>query len=115
VLAKKFKLPIQKSLKNKKALKFLKGRYFYFKIFKSELNYSRFGIIIGSKILKKSYLRNKLKRIVFEKIRLEKFYLRPNQDCLIVVLPEIAKIFSVAPLNKEEIIKDLEINLKKIF
>jgi len=113
VLAKKFKLPIQGSLKNKKALKFLKGEYFHFKIFENKLNYSRFGVIISNKISKKSFLRNKLKRIIFEKIRLEKFHLKPNRDCLIIVLPEIAKNFPITPFIKREIIKNLEINLKK--
>lgn len=112
MLAKKFKLPIYKSLKNKKALKILKGKYFNFKIFDNELGYSRFGAIISSKILKKAFLRNKLKRFIFEDIRLNKVYFKLNRDCLIIVRPEIVRIFSAKDFNIKEIKEDLEINLR---
>ncbi len=111
MLAKKFKLSIYKSLRNKKALKILKGKYFNFKIFENGLDYSRFGVIINSKIFKKSFLRNKLKRLIFEDIKLNKFYFKSSRDCLIIVRPEIAKIFLTKDFNKKEIKEDLEVNL----
>lgn len=115
MLAKKFKLPIQEGLKkNQKVFNFLKGKCFNLKKSKNNLNYSRFGVVISSKIIKKAFLRNKLKRIIFETIRDKKLYLIPGEDILIVTLPGIIKSFSTKPFDKKEITEELEINLEKI-
>ncbi|MFA5386467.1 MAG: ribonuclease P protein component [Candidatus Paceibacterota bacterium] len=109
MLAKKFKLPIQEGLKkNQKAFSFLKGKYFNFKISKNDLNYSRFGVIVSSKIFKKAFARNKLRRIIFEKIRSKNYYLNPGNDILIITLPEASKNFLIGAVGIEKIIKDLE-------
>jgi ribonuclease P protein component len=116
MLAKKFKLPIQKGLKeNQKVFNFLKGKYFNLKNSKNNLDYSRFGVIVSSKIIKKAFLRNRLKRIVFEMIRNKKLYLISGEDVLIISLPMITKSFSAKPFDGKEIIKELEINLEKVF
>jgi len=116
MLAKKFKLPIQEGLKkNQKVFNFLKGKYFNLKSSKNNLDYSRFSVVISSKIIKKAFLRNKLKRIVFETIKDKKLYLIPGEDILTITLPGITKSFSTKPFSKKEFVEELEINLEKIF
>lgn len=88
MLAKKFRLPIQSWMKdkNKKAIT-KKGNFFIVKVLPNNLGFSRFGAIIGLKTAKKATRRNRLKRTIFNFIRLNNFHLRPGKDFLIIVLP----------------------------
>jgi len=99
MLAKKFRLPIQLWMnparneisngvkdKNKKAIT-KKGNFFIVKVLPNNLGLSRFGTIISLRVAKKATQRNRLKRIIFNFIRLNNFHLRPGKDFLITVLP----------------------------
>lgn len=89
MLAKKFRLPIQQF--TQKISRTLKGRYFLVKVFRPERPFSRFGIIISSKVSKKAVDRNRLKRQFFNFIRIRQDQL-PVADYLIIALPASIKI-----------------------
>lgn len=84
MLAKKYRLPIQSVIKNKAQP--VRGRFFFLKIYSPALNYGRFGVIISKKTAPAATLRNKLKRVVYDFIRIhrEKF---PIADYAITILP----------------------------
>ena len=98
MLAKKFRLPIQTVLR-KKPLFARKDEYFNVKIFANQLAFSRFGAVISRKIDKRAVYRNRLKRLIFNLIRLEKIYLRPGYDVLIYVSPKIIKLNKIEVQN----------------
>lgn len=83
MLAKKFKLPIQKI--NFKNSEIVRDDYFLIKIISNNLNFSRFGVVVSSKVFKKAILRNKIKRIIFNSIIINNFHLSPGNDILIIV------------------------------
>lgn len=71
-----------------------KGRSFYTKILgvkllKNNLPFSRFGIIVGLKISKKTTVRNKIKRQIREILRLNLPNISPGYDLIITALPTI--------------------------
>jgi len=102
MLGKKFRLPIQLWMKNKnKKIITKKGNFFIIKTRSNDLNFSRFGIIISLKTAKRATQRNRLKRTIFDFIRLNNFHLRPGKDFLIIVSPVANK------LVKTEIEKEL--------
>jgi len=90
MLAKRHRLPIQSVIK--KSGQTLRGRYFLFKIFDSDLEYNRFGVIISKKVAKNATLRNKLKRIILNAFRDYIFSGQKKQDFLIIVSPQIANL-----------------------
>lgn len=118
MLAKKFRLQVGKWVKDKtKKAVVKKSSFFILKTSLNNLNFSRFGVVVGSKVAKSAVKRNQLKRIVFDFIRLRKLYKPrnstklslqgeiPGKDFLIIVLPPITK------LTKTEINKELKIIL----
>lgn len=50
---------------------FFPARFFSLRILKNNLNYSRFGIVVGGKVTKKAVSRNKIRRRSYEIIRRE--------------------------------------------
>ena len=107
MLAKKFRLQLQNYTPDKKnsALKLLhssKSVFFSVKIFINHLNYSRFGLVISLKVSPSAVQRNKIKRIIFNNLRLSGEYLKPGRDIVIIVLPATNK------LSKEELEKEIK-------
>jgi ribonuclease P protein component len=98
MLTKKYRLPIQQFFK--KTGKTIKSRYFLLKIFPTKLDYSRFGVIISSKISRKAVIRNRLKRTIFNYLK-EKYRNLPIYDYLFILYP------SAALAGKDEIINEL--------
>ena len=98
MLPKKYRLPIQNFVGKKGRSD--KSRYFLLKIFPGVHKFSRFGIIISSKVSKKAVDRNRIKRRIFNFVREIKNQL-PLNDYLIIVHPEASK------LNEKELIKEL--------
>ena len=90
MLAKEFRLPL-KTAKNQ-GFNSLKGDYFVFKKGKNNLLHSRFGVIISGKILKSAVKRNKVKRIVFNYVRINKLHLVPGYDFVLIALPSAARV-----------------------
>src|SRR3989338_9148980 len=97
MLPKKYRLPIQNFVGKKGGSE--KSRYFLLKIFPGVHKFSRFGIIISSKVSKKAVDRNRIKRRIFNFVREIKNQL-PLNDYLIIVHPEASK------LNKKELVKE---------
>ncbi|MDD5547922.1 MAG: ribonuclease P protein component [Candidatus Pacebacteria bacterium] len=104
MLAKKYRLPIQTVLKQKSGHSF-KSRYFLFKIFSSDLPFSRFGLIVSKKISKKAVDRNRIKRLVFNYLRKNISLNRKNSksdDVLIITMkniPEKEKLEAIEDLS----------------
>lgn len=101
MLAKKFRLPIQNWLKERKKITIRKSDFFIIKASDNNLAFSRFGAVISKKVSKSAVKRNKIKRIIFDYIRLAKLHEAANKDVLIIVSPKTAE------LKKEEIGKEL--------
>lgn len=101
MLAKKFRLPIRSWMKDKnKKASTKKGIFFIVKILPNNLGFSRFGTIISLKTAKKATQRNRLKRIIFNFIRLNNLNLRPGKDFLMITLPIISQS-AKADIEKE--------------
>lgn len=90
MLRKQYKLPIQ-YFSGKKPGKIVRSGSFNLKIFLTRLPYSRFGVIISTKVSKKATQRNLLKRHIFNFFRIAKNKL-PIADYLVIVSPNAAKI-----------------------
>lgn len=104
MLPKKYRLPIQKFLKNGRT-KITRGKYFFIKTRPNNLSFSRFGVIVSGKVSKSAVKRNKIKRIIFNFIRLNEYFFKKGIDILIIIL------VSVNQLTKQEI----ESELKKLY
>lgn len=101
MLSKKFRLPIQNWLKERKKIIIRKSDFFIIKKSDNNLAFSRFGVVISKKVSKSAVRRNKIKRAIFDFIRLAKLHEVANKDVLIIVSPKTAE------LKKEEIEKEL--------
>lgn len=106
MLAKKFRLQIQEWLKEKRNTITRKSDFFIVKLRANNLLFSRFGTVISSKVSKSAVKRNKIKRIIFDFIRLNKYYEVLGKDVLIIVSPLAGQ------LTKPEIKKEIEIILR---
>lgn len=105
MLAKKYRLQIDEWLKDKKKRIFSrKSDFFVIKTSTNNLDFSRFGIVISAKVSKSAVARNRIKRTIFDFVRLNKFQEIAGNDVLIIVLPLAAK------LTKQEI----ENNISKL-
>lgn len=93
MLAKKYRLQIDEWLKDKKKRIFSrKSDFFVVKISSNNLDFSRFGVVISAKVSKSAVQRNRIKRTIFDFIRLNKFNEIAGNDVLIIVLPPVAKL-----------------------
>ncbi|MEK7634683.1 MAG: ribonuclease P protein component [Patescibacteria group bacterium] len=101
MLAKKYRLQIQDWLEDKnKRISTRKSNFFIARFSSNKLNFSRFGLVISAKVSKSAVKRNRIKRIIFDFIRLNKLNEFPGNDVAITVL------FPVAKLTREEIEKE---------
>lgn len=69
-----------------------RGRSFYtkilgFKISRNDLAVSRFGVVVGNKVSKKSTDRNRLKRQLREILQAKIGKIRPGYDLVVTALP----------------------------
>ncbi|MEK7635803.1 MAG: ribonuclease P protein component [Patescibacteria group bacterium] len=101
MLAKKFRLPIQNWLKQRKKITTRKSDFFIIKISDNNLSFSRFGVVISKKVSKSAVQRNKIKRTIFNFIRLGKLHEIKGKDVLVIVSPKTAE------LKEKEIEKEL--------
>jgi len=70
----------------------------------NDLNCSRFGIIVSSKISKKATVRNRIRRIISEIVRLNLTGIKKSQDMVFITMPGIDK----------KNYKEIEENVKKL-
>jgi ribonuclease P protein component len=73
-----------------------RGKSFYtktlgFKLLKNNLDVSRFGVVVGTKVSKKATLRNQIKRRVSEVLRLKINEITPGYDLIVLSLPAAAE------------------------
>lgn len=106
MLAKKYKLPIQKFVGKRGEIR--KTPYFLLKIFSlpsealvKEGRHSRFGVTISVKVAKKATDRNRFKRMVYNFVR-ENFKTIKPGDYWISILP------AAADLPKERFLKEFK-------
>ena len=94
MLAKKFRLPIQSfnKFKTGQKSKSVRSDFFIVKFGLNDLDFSRFGTIIGKKVYKSAVKRNNLKRIIFNFIRMNDLHFEPGQDILLIVSPKISQL-----------------------
>jgi ribonuclease P protein component len=92
MLAKKFRLPIEKSSLLKRQRSY-KGTYFSLKRISNDLPYSRFGVVVSKKVDKRATRRNNIKRFIFNFIRKSNSHLRPGSDFL---------FYSQKPIDNKE-------------
>lgn len=78
------------------------------KLIPNNLEYNRFGILVGLKVSKKATVRNKIKRQLRAAIRLEEPFLKKGYDCVLVIFPLILAN------NYEEIKAALEFSFKRL-
>lgn len=81
------------------------GRFLGVKIIKNDLDYSRFGLILGLKIDKSAVNRHQLKRLVFTAIESKAKKLPFFADCVIIALP----------LIKTAKLAEVEVDVENIF
>lgn len=98
MLAKKFHLPAQRALRQKRSYR---SRNFVFYGQANNLPFSRFGVQISRSVHKMATRRNKIKRAIFNFIRLKRAHHKAGRDVLIIALP------GAANLKNEEIQKEL--------
>ncbi|PIR98596.1 MAG: ribonuclease P protein component [Candidatus Colwellbacteria bacterium CG10_big_fil_rev_8_21_14_0_10_41_28] len=111
MLAKRDKLPIQKF--SPKAKTVFRGNFLSIKSDKNGLGRSRVGVVISKKIAKSAFLRNSIRRLVFNYMRT---YLKGDRgdnsvDLLVVINQPIMKTDSV---TREALERDLEEGLKNL-
>lgn len=105
MLSKHYRLQIQNWFKERKKTISRKSDFFIIKVARNNLSFSRFGAIISQKVHKSAVKRNKIKRAIFNFIRLNKYHESPGKDVLIIVLPAISRLTS----------KEIKEELKKIY
>jgi len=66
----------------------IKESFLYFKFIANNLEYSRFGIVVGKKVSNKAVQRNKIKRIIRRALKIQMAELKKNIDAVLVVLPQ---------------------------
>lgn len=96
MLSKKYHLPIQKFSKPRVNLfGIARGKYFIVKSKSNKLLFCRFGVIVSNKVSKSAVKRNKIKRTIFDFIRLKEYHLRTGKDILVIVSPQVSKLTKI--------------------
>ncbi len=109
MLQKIFRLPIQEWMKDKKSKTIaIKGNFFIARKRENKKSFSRFGVLVSVKVLKGAVKRNRIRRKIFEAIRVSELYQVPGKDILISILPVAAN------LPEEKVMESLPMILKKI-
>lgn len=121
MLAKHYRLQIQNWLRDRnKKVASRKSEFFILRESANNLDYNRFGVIISAKVSKSAVQRNRIKRVIYNFIRLNKFYDVRESQRLISINPRFAEggdvVITVLPattkLEKEEIEKELLLLLR---
>ncbi|MFH0839094.1 MAG: ribonuclease P protein component [Candidatus Omnitrophota bacterium] len=81
---------------------FTRGRIFKIGILENSLYYSRFGVCVPRDTTRKSPVRNRIKRLVREVIRLHRAHIKTGLDIVIIVrLGNEKKCMHPQPLKKQ--------------
>lgn len=88
--------------------KTIAGKLIFLKIFKNDLDISRFAFIVSTKISKKAVIRNKIKRQLREIVRTNLSNIKSGLDIVVVTKPNIID------KNYQEIKNDSENLLQNI-
>lgn len=101
MLAKKFRLPVEEVISRKAAV--TRGELFTVKVFTSQLPYSRFGVVVSSRIIPKATKRNALRRLIFNWLRTNQKTTGHSHDVVLIATPALGRA-----ADKSGIIKELE-------
>ncbi|PJE50396.1 MAG: ribonuclease P protein component [Candidatus Yanofskybacteria bacterium CG10_big_fil_rev_8_21_14_0_10_36_16] len=96
----------QKVIKNGKSVN---GEFLFIKFVKNELDHSRFGIVVSSKVSSKATARNKIKRRISESISPIYKKQKTNLDIVVISIPRILE------KTQKEIKSKLDEILNKVF
>lgn len=64
-----------------------KSGFLLLKFIPNKLDHTRFAFVVSQKVSKKAVQRNKIKRYLREKVRLEMAKVKKGLDCVLVVFP----------------------------
>jgi ribonuclease P protein component len=96
MLSKRFRLQIQNWLKEQQSARrkaqSRKSDFFIVKTSANNLPFSRFGIVVSAKVSKSAVKRNRIKRIIYDFIRLNNLHKSVGKDAVIIVFPPAAKL-----------------------
>lgn len=98
------KLDFDKVFKEGRAVK---GSFLLIRYIKRDSAFSRFGVVVSTKVSKKAVRRNRLRRIIMEELRL-KFPSMVVVDAVIMVSPRAEKI------TPNELREDLSLAVNKL-
>lgn len=109
MLQKIFRLPIQEWMEDKKLKTItIRGDFFIVRRRESKKNFSRFGVLISAKVFKGAVKRNRIKRKIFEIVRVSGLCQEQGKDVLISILP------TAVDLPEKKVMGSLPVILKKI-
>ena len=92
MLPRKYKLKKDNDFKKVfKQGKNYQGDFIKIKVLKNDLEFSRFGLIVGLKISKKAIERNRIRRRLEEIVRLKLKQIKPGFDIVVLVNQEITE------------------------
>lgn len=64
-----------------------KTGFLFLKFIPNKFNYTRFAFVVSLKVSKKAVQRNKIRRFLREKIRIDMIRVKKGFDCVLVVFP----------------------------
>lgn len=103
MLAKKFRADVL-ALKGQKPFKQGRTPYFVIKLFKNDLGFSQFGVIVPKKVLALASSRNKLRRTVLDFLGTKKSKLSEEYNYLVLASSKASEIAK----DKDAIVEQLE-------
>jgi len=107
MIRKKQKIKIQE-LKDKKPEKIIKSELITLLVYPQKEEFNKFGVLINKDYIKKSVLRNKIKRIIFDNV---KNWQNHKKSFLFKIKPQTSLISKKE--IKEKIIQEVNFLLKK--
>ena len=107
MLPKRYKLPLGSY--QPKTPKVLRYPHCMVKITENGLSYSRFGVVVGTRVYPRAVDRNHIKRSIFSSIRLENLHLIPGFDIAIIILRAVDNLGSKDGFS--QVLRDLKKSL----
>ena len=112
MLKRKYRLQKQKDINavHKQGKSFF-TKHLIIKVLPNELEYSRFTVVVSTKVNKSAVKRNRLRRVIFG--YLEKASITPGYDCIIIASKNCFED-DKKTLKRNDVISSLEFALKKV-
>lgn len=115
---KKYRLPIQQFYSKEPFLiignnfseTVKRNSFFIIKTRKTKLLFSRFGVVVGSKVDKLAVRRNFIRRNIIKWLQSSNFHQKPGKDVMIITLPKVKEL-GVGKIG----INNIQAELSKLF